>query len=301
MPIFFGREREIDKGVELLNSVRRQGHPRLVMTLGAPGSGKSSLLRAGLLPQLRRDSSQWLLVDPFRPGAKPDRELAAVLSLAFERIGYSVSWITLHERLRQAIAPAVPSKSTGVVDAAPKQPANALATTRTKSEPFIELVRELEAHLPEGSDPRLVRYLRLLREAAEQPDSLAGHGGPGTSNGASSSDGNPLLEMVSDLRLRSGRHEAKVLLAIDQFEELLGHESPDHPNNRLLRLLRGALDADGSPLLALGTMRSDFLGSFQQNAALRGVGFKSLSLGPMPVEGMRKIIVEPARLGAIRL
>ena len=55
-PIFFGRERETDEGVELLNSVRRQGHPHLVMTLGASGSGKSSLVSAGLLSE---DVAQW--------------------------------------------------------------------------------------------------------------------------------------------------------------------------------------------------------------------------------------------------
>ena len=51
--IFFGREKETDEGIELLNRVRRQGHPRLVMVLGASGSGKSSLVRAGLLSRLR--------------------------------------------------------------------------------------------------------------------------------------------------------------------------------------------------------------------------------------------------------
>jgi hypothetical protein len=37
-PIFFGRDDEVREGVELLNQVRRQGFPRLVMVLGASGS-----------------------------------------------------------------------------------------------------------------------------------------------------------------------------------------------------------------------------------------------------------------------
>ena len=52
--VFFGRDDEIADGIELLNSVRRQGFPPLVMTLGASGSGKSSLVRAGLFRAVGR-------------------------------------------------------------------------------------------------------------------------------------------------------------------------------------------------------------------------------------------------------
>ena len=48
-------------------------------------------------------------------------------------------------------------------------------------------------------------------------------------------------------------------------------------------------------------MRSDFLGLFQRNAALQGVDFESLSLGPMRIEGMRRVIEMPAKLAAIEL
>jgi hypothetical protein len=57
---------------------------RLVMALGASGSGKSSLSRARLIPQLRRDEKHWLLVGPFRPGLEPVRELALALARGFE-------------------------------------------------------------------------------------------------------------------------------------------------------------------------------------------------------------------------
>jgi TIR domain/Novel STAND NTPase 1 len=50
--IFFGRGEEILNGLETLASLRRRGRgaPRLVLFLGASGSGKSSLVRAGLIP-----------------------------------------------------------------------------------------------------------------------------------------------------------------------------------------------------------------------------------------------------------
>jgi excinuclease UvrABC ATPase subunit len=54
--IFFGRDDEIRGGLDRLNSLRSLGGARLVLFLGASGSGKSSLVRAGLLPRLRRDA-----------------------------------------------------------------------------------------------------------------------------------------------------------------------------------------------------------------------------------------------------
>jgi ABC-type polar amino acid transport system ATPase subunit len=48
--LFFGRERIIKNIVEKLH----QNNPLLI--IGSSGSGKSSLLRAGLLPHLERDN-----------------------------------------------------------------------------------------------------------------------------------------------------------------------------------------------------------------------------------------------------
>jgi hypothetical protein len=53
--IFFGRDDEIRGGLDRLNSLRSLGGARLVLFLGASGSGKSSLVRAGPLPRLRRE------------------------------------------------------------------------------------------------------------------------------------------------------------------------------------------------------------------------------------------------------
>lgn len=65
--IFFGRNDEIWEGLELLNKARRLEQAGLVMVLGASGSGKSSLVRAGLVPRLRLDPGRWLVVETFRP------------------------------------------------------------------------------------------------------------------------------------------------------------------------------------------------------------------------------------------
>ncbi|WP_287527854.1 caspase family protein [Okeania sp. SIO2C2] len=67
---FHGRTRLTD---ELIDRVRTNN---FVAVLGASGSGKSSLLRAGLLYQLKRGqkisgSDRWFYIKPFTPGSSP--------------------------------------------------------------------------------------------------------------------------------------------------------------------------------------------------------------------------------------
>ena len=51
--IFFGRDGPTVVGLDLLRGLRDAAPPRLLVILGASGAGKSSFLRAGLLPRLR--------------------------------------------------------------------------------------------------------------------------------------------------------------------------------------------------------------------------------------------------------
>jgi energy-coupling factor transporter ATP-binding protein EcfA2 len=77
---FFGRDRQVD---ELLLHLRDH---RFVAVLGQSGSGKSSLVRAGLIPALKAGhltscGSRWR-VALFRPGSQPLEALAAALDQA---------------------------------------------------------------------------------------------------------------------------------------------------------------------------------------------------------------------------
>ena len=65
--IFFGRAAPIAEAVERLRTLRVTAATRLMVILGASGAGKSSFLRAGLLPQLARDSRNFLPLPVIRP------------------------------------------------------------------------------------------------------------------------------------------------------------------------------------------------------------------------------------------
>lgn len=80
---FFGRESLVD---ELVAAV---GDSRLVAVVGPSGIGKSSVVKAGLVPALRKGalpgSEQWVISDMF-PGSYPFEELASgLLRVAVER------------------------------------------------------------------------------------------------------------------------------------------------------------------------------------------------------------------------
>jgi len=99
--LYFGRDEEIRELIARLQVLRIQGAQCLLVLLGASGAGKSSLLRAGLLPRLARSGRHWLPLPPFRPQSQPCLQLAHSLALALGGLG---DWRLLDQRLQQAHA-----------------------------------------------------------------------------------------------------------------------------------------------------------------------------------------------------
>ena len=83
---FFGRETVVQR---LLQSLGEDGHAqRFLAVVGPSGSGKSSVVRAGLVPALRRGaipgSERWYVIDVL-PGLHPFRDIeTALMSVAVE-------------------------------------------------------------------------------------------------------------------------------------------------------------------------------------------------------------------------
>ncbi|WP_066377988.1 nSTAND1 domain-containing NTPase [Anabaena sp. CA = ATCC 33047] len=68
--LFFGREEQIKKLYQKVVA----NNQKLTLVLGASGTGKSSLVKAGLIPKLRKDKT-WFILPPFRPGESPFKSL----------------------------------------------------------------------------------------------------------------------------------------------------------------------------------------------------------------------------------
>jgi hypothetical protein len=65
--IFFGREAPTIEALDRIRGMRDAAPPRFLVVLGASGAGKSSFLRAGLLPRLGRDDRSYLTLPVVRP------------------------------------------------------------------------------------------------------------------------------------------------------------------------------------------------------------------------------------------
>jgi len=100
--IFFGRDAPIIEALDRMRGLRETTPPRLLVILGASGSGKSSFLRAGLLPRLRRDDRHFLplpIVRPERAAINGESGLLPALEDAFKAVGIT----TTRAKLRAAI------------------------------------------------------------------------------------------------------------------------------------------------------------------------------------------------------
>jgi WD40 repeat protein len=215
--VYFGRDAEIKEALETCTRLRRFGGSRLAMVLGASGSGKSSFVRAGMIPWLSRNRSEWLIVPPFRPLTDPLRELSAALAQAFGAAGSERKWADIYPRLCEA-----------------------------------------------------------------------------DGNGAA------LRDIAMDLREAAGALESTVMLVIDQFEEtFVGSDAA--AASRFRRQLCSALRDPDQRLMALGTMRSDFLGDLQTCPDLVELSYENLELKPMSIDGLARVIEGPAEVAAIRL
>ncbi len=122
--VFFGRKTEIQEGIDQLNSLRqdksqdknqdKNNKKRLVLYLGASGSGKSSLVRAGIIPRLKREPEQWLVIDPFRPNeglANPMDNLVGVFEDAFEQTESSMG----EEDIKKILLENIPNEPHGLL------------------------------------------------------------------------------------------------------------------------------------------------------------------------------------------
>jgi formylglycine-generating enzyme required for sulfatase activity len=100
--IFFGREAPTIEALDRIRGMKDGAPPRLLVLLGASGAGKSSFLRAGLLPRLVRDDRSYLIlpvVRPERAAITGEVGLLRALETAFAASGATISRAEIREGL----------------------------------------------------------------------------------------------------------------------------------------------------------------------------------------------------------
>ena len=168
-PVFFGRDNEIVEILSQLDGCRAKDRTRLLVIQGASGSGKSSLLRAGIIPRLERDLEHWIVVPPFRPLNNPFNEMfQALSSIASKPLPAPPPTDQRDE------AECVRTSSEWICQAAQhlRTERNRLeATVSISIDQFEESVNRTEAASADASlSDRGTRFLLALRDALAQSD-----------------------------------------------------------------------------------------------------------------------------------
>ncbi|WP_437954827.1 protein kinase [Sorangium sp. So ce119] len=205
---FFGRAQVLAAVV-----ARLRNQPLLALA-GASGAGKSSLVRAGVIPALKRSGEGWEAL-VLRPGREPVAALAHLFS---------------HPAL-------TPSAATRALAAQGGAATGAGWSERLRAEPGL---------------------------------------------------------LGAALRAWSDSTQRRLLLFIDQFEELFTLGTPAGERESFLACLEGVADDASSPLRVVLSVRSDFLERMAEHehfmtAMIRGLVF----LRPMGREGLREALMKP--------
>jgi WD40 repeat protein len=164
--IFFGREAPIVEALDMLRGLADAAAPRLFVILGASGAGKSSFLRAGLLPRLSRDDRTFLTLPVIRPEGGAvfgETGFLAAIEGAAKAFGLALSRAAIRQAIGQGGAAVKPilsdiaAKATGAMVGTTKPPAITLAVDQAE-ELFVD---------GEGAD-----LLALLRDlvASDEPE-----------------------------------------------------------------------------------------------------------------------------------
>lgn len=162
-PLFFGREGHVDA---LITRLQRS---RFLAVIGTSGSGKSSLIRAGLMPALRggmmREAGYGWRNAVMRPGNDPIGNLAAEL-VKKDVLSEAGAGLPEHEAVA-AIEATLRSGSLGIVNVARQAPLSEHQELLIVVDQFEELFRLRAAH--EGSSvDETFAFVKLLLEAAQQ-------------------------------------------------------------------------------------------------------------------------------------
>src|SRR2546423_8841472 len=160
--LFFGRDGQSD---ELLRRLRRS---RFLAVLGTSGSGKSSLVRAGMLPSLfgglmTQAGSGWR-VALFRPGHDPVGHLASALANP-QVFGTPAEEVAFQKTIIEAT---LRRSALGLIEATKQAGNPANENLLIVVDQFEEIFRFRRMSKRDGSEDEAAAFIKLLLEAQRQ-------------------------------------------------------------------------------------------------------------------------------------
>ncbi|MEO8395966.1 MAG: protein kinase, partial [Chloroflexota bacterium] len=211
---FFGRDSLVAELIMAFNAYMQPGLSRLLPVIGPSGSGKSSVVMAGMLPLLQKgslpQSSEWVYLTPFVPGEQP------------------------LENMMLALSEMLPNKSHAAIMADLNDPA-----------------------------------ARMLHTLSRQ--------------------------IV-------GQHGSRVVMYIDQFEELFTQSVKEEERQQFINLILTAVAEAGGPLAVVLTLRADFYDRPMHYPELgKVIETNSKLVLPMSLADLFEVVQKPASLPDVRL
>ena len=195
--VFFGRDLEILRGLDVLRGLRDNPATRLFVILAASGTGKSSFLRAGLLPRLARDDRHFLPLSVVRPETAPisgDRGLAQALARIMKQLGLSGSNPGDLKARLSAGAGEFASILSSIQEAARARFVSSEDQSSSPAPTLVLPVDQAEELFNADAGPEARKFLSLISEILRDAQSPAG---------ASS----PAVSLIVAFTIRSDRYE----------------------------------------------------------------------------------------------
>ncbi|RLB64602.1 MAG: hypothetical protein DRI90_04160, partial [Deltaproteobacteria bacterium] len=256
---FFGRDDEIASFVE-----RTRLQPVLPV-LGPSGAGKSSFVRAGAIPRLEEQES-WIVMT-MRPGSRPFHSLALRLLRGDADATLSSSQLLRGSLTSRSEPTAEPTAKPVDQPVAVVEAVEAPETIDESARDESEVPTKLDLDKLGTGDQDVQRVAELLRE---RPARLG-----------------------FELRALSEERRCRVLIFVDQLEELFTLAEDPTAAEPFLEAICGATDDALDPVRVIFTLRDDYLGRVATGPLMREVLSQVTVIQRPDVGALHEILIRP--------